>query len=84
MGWGCADEQEKRETRPLGLVATTACICIAIFSQREVLWRFYFYTGISRGKRSLDRHGHWTLQFAHTWHVIHGISPQDPTIDSEA
>lgn len=52
MGRGGFGEQERRETRPLGLMTTTACICIAIFSQREVFGDFYFYTGISRGKEA--------------------------------
>lgn len=54
------------------VLTATACICIAIFSQREVFGDFYFYTGISRGKRSLDMHGHCSL---HTRHVIHDICP---------
>lgn len=81
MGRGGFGEQERRETRPAGLLTTTACICIAIFSQREVFWRFLFLHGHFQRQRSLDGHGAW--QFAHmacnSWHT-----PQVLTLDTEA
>lgn len=83
MGW--AVPTSRRNVRPdHWVLLPRRRVSALLFSHNaRCFGDFYFYTGISRGKRSLDRHGHWTLQFAHTWHVIHVISPQGPTIDTE-
>lgn len=83
MGW--AVPTSRRNVRPdhWVLLPRRRVSALLFLTTRGVLAISIFTRAFPEAKEAWIGMGHWTLQFAHTWHVIHGISPQGPTIDTE-